>query len=203
MSLGRRTLATLAVAGIVWATAAMAGCENSDSGRSRPTSPGRATTAPATPDAPTAPDAPAVPDAQDESPLTITQRLPDPTIEPPAPAVALAPEGFDFSPRETDAARYPLRFETNRKAVFQCGGRQANLPGTLWLDEQRAPGGDVRIAFQPCIDGSFRFFYGDQEPCSFTDEAGSPLKVLRCSLELSGDDETKPMLTIYKLHLAP
>jgi len=196
MSIGQRILAVAAAAGTVWATAALTGCEQA---RGRKPATGSRAPAPSASGTARVEPPPADP---------YVQPIPDPSLRntataPSSDAAGVAAEGGPFARHRTDAAKYPIRFETNCKAVFRCGDRTADLPGTLWLDDQWAPGGEPCITFRPCIDGSFQFFYGDQQPCAFTDPSGTPLKVLRCSLELAadaGDDDT--LLTVYKLHLA-
>ncbi|MBN2584755.1 MAG: hypothetical protein JXL80_16955 [Planctomycetes bacterium] len=149
-----------------------------------------------------------VDDGQDEEfPLSLTHRMTsnnqiDPDKVP--PVVSTDPSQFDFALSESGEAKYPVRFVTNRKAVFHCGQKQFAIPGTIWLDEHRAPDGDPRLIFRPSIDGSFRFSYADREPCTITDASGAPLKALKCSLELAGDGSGgNPLVTVYKLHLEP
>ncbi len=196
MSIRQRIQAFAAIAGIVWTMTAWAGCTQTRS-RKPPTG----TVAPPPSATGTTPVQPSPAAAQ-------PQPIPDPSLRNTATApdaVAAGPAADDgrFATRRTDEAKYPVRFETNRKAIFRCGDKTADLPGTLWLDDRWAPGGEPRITFRPCIDGSFQFFYGDQQPCTFTDPSGTPLKVLRCSLELASDAEDEnTLVTVYKLHLA-
>ena len=109
---------------------------------------------------------------------------------------------FEFSTSKTAAAMHAVRFETNRKAVCHCGDKEFAVPGTIWLDEQRAPGGEPRLTFRGRVDGSYEFFYTKAVPCTFTDGDGKPLAVLQAkdTLDGKGTDED-PFVTVFKIHL--
>jgi len=109
---------------------------------------------------------------------------------------------FEFSGSKTAAAIYAVRFEANRKAVCHCGAKEFTVPGTIWFDEQRAPGGEPRLTFRGRVDGSYEFFYAKGAPCTFTDGSGKPLVILQAqdTLDGQGTDED-PFVTVFKIHL--
>ncbi|NIA22466.1 MAG: hypothetical protein GWP05_10995 [Anaerolineaceae bacterium] len=111
--------------------------------------------------------------------------------------------GFEFSASKTETAIYAVRFQTNRKAVFHCGDKEFAVPGTIWLDEERAPGGEPLLTFRGRVDGSHEFLYAGRVPCSFTDASGRPLVALKCTIDLAGEGTAdKPFITVFKVHLA-
>lgn len=109
---------------------------------------------------------------------------------------------LEFSRAKTAAAMHAVRFETNRKAVCHCDAKEFKVPGTIWLDEQRAPGGEPRLTFRGRVDGSYEFFYTKAAPCTFTDGDGKPLVILQAkdTLDGKGTDED-PFVTVFKIHL--
>lgn len=109
---------------------------------------------------------------------------------------------FESSRSKTAAAIYAVRFETNRKAVFHCGDKEFALPGTIWLDEKRAPGGEPLLAFRPRVDGSYEFLYDGRVSCTLTDGGGKALIALQATetLDDEGTDED-PFVTVFKIHL--
>lgn len=114
----------------------------------------------------------------------------------PAPA-------FEFSASKTETAIYAVRFQANRKAVFHCGDKEFAVPGTVWFDEKRAPGGEPLLTFRGRVDGSYEFLYGGRGSCSFTDGSGRPLVALKCTMGLAGEGTAdKPFITVFKVHLA-
>ena len=109
---------------------------------------------------------------------------------------------FEFSTAKTAAALYAVRFEANREAVGHCGAKEFTVPGTIWFDEQQAPGGEPQMTFRGRVDGSYEFFYTKAVPCTFTDGDGKPLTVLQAKDTLDGEGtDENPFVTVFKIHL--